>query len=364
VGVILSGSEESANLGKLCGEHSALFPLIGGFCTGVQNDTFSFFLSQLFPTFLHFSNFPPLSPPLKKIQLITIVIALIGLIGFVTVRKLSENFSFGYRSDLDFQKYNVRGLPKQLFFAGEEVPLADYHTRRSLGRELEIQTYYNPNMAQMLQRVNYWLPRISPVLEKYHIPDDFKYLAVAESNLINLTSPAGAGGYWQLLPETARFYGLEVNEEVDERCHPLKSTEAACKYLGYAKDYFRDWASVAASYNAGIGYLTYAKNSQREKSIYKMRLNPQTAGYLYRVLAFKQLIEHQQAYGYSLPEDPFWNRPVQEIKITRSIPNLTAFAARYKLSYRTLQACNPWLKANSLTVKRKGKSYKLLIPAG
>jgi membrane-bound lytic murein transglycosylase D len=299
---------------------------------------------------------------LRRFQLLGVLAGLLAVIGLVLHRKLSDHYDFRYSFEQAIQRYDVRGLPKQVYFAGEEVPLGNPMTRRRLGHEWELLGYYNPNTSSLISRANYWLPRISPILKRYNVPDDFKYLAVIESNLLNVDSPMGAGGYWQLLPETARFYGLEVNEEVDERYHPIKSTEAAAKFLRYASDYFEAWGSVAAAYNAGIGHLTYMHRLQKEKSVFRLRLNPQTALYLYKVLIFKQLLERQREYGYQVGKDPFWDRPLKEVRVTRSIPNLTAFAARYGTSYANLKAYNPWLKANTLTIKKRGKHYTLLFP--
>jgi len=300
---------------------------------------------------------------LRKIQLFTALIFLIGAIGYVIYQKLTENYDIGYRSDLKLNKYITVGLPKELFFAEEKVPLDDPKTASRLSHELEIQTYQNPNMAQMIQRANYWLPRIDSILKKNKIPSDFKYLALVESNLINIESPMGAAGFWQLLPTTATEMGLEINDEVDERYNALKATKAACKYLQEGFKHLHNWTSVAASYNSGISYLYNEHIRQRQKSVYKMRLNYQTDGYIYRILAFKQLIEHQKEYGYQIEDDPIWNVKKKELKITTSVANLSVFIKNFNVSYYEMKVYNPWLKGNRLTISKKGKNYKLLIPA-
>jgi hypothetical protein len=301
---------------------------------------------------------------MRKLQVLVLLIVLLLVTGYLAYQKVTEEYHITYQTTPGYQKYNTTILPKELFFAGERVPLENPAVANRLRQELRTQTYQNPDMGALIARANYWLPIIDTVLKKYNIPEDFKYLAVAESNLINVQSEMAAGGFWQLLPQTARQFGLEVNAEIDERYNTVKSTEAACRYIREAYQYFDSWASVATAYNSGIGYMLYNHQVQKKESVYQLQLNSQTGGYLYRLLAFKQLIEHQKEYGYKVGKDLFWDKPQKEIIIKKSITNLTAFALSEKTDYYTLKMYNPWIKGNTLSIDKKGKTYKLLIPEG
>jgi membrane-bound lytic murein transglycosylase D len=226
---------------------------------------------------------------LKKIAL-TVLIALgsLLLIYAVTVdsnTKLTKNF------------------PMEIDFAGEEVPtyIADVYER--LDREMVTNTNYHTNTTLVLKRANKVFPIIEPILKKYGVPDDFKYLAVIESSLVNAVSPAGARGVWQFMPETAKEKGLEVSDEVDERYHLVKSTEAACVYLKDAKEKFGSWTLAAASYNGGINGVQRQLDSQGVSSYYDVLLNEETSRYVFRILALKEIMSHSAEYGFRLPKE-------------------------------------------------------------
>jgi membrane-bound lytic murein transglycosylase MltF len=118
------------------------------------------------------------------------------------------------------------GLPDSIDFAGERTPLQISDVKERLDRELLVNANLDATTLLVIKRANRAFPTIEPILKKYGVPDDFKYLAVIESNLVNAVSPAGARG-WQFMPETARERGMEVNDMVDERYHLEKATEAA-----------------------------------------------------------------------------------------------------------------------------------------
>jgi hypothetical protein len=273
-----------------------------------------------------------------------------------------EDFDFSYEYDNRYQIYNPDKPPKQVYFAAEPVPLENKLVAQRFSRELRVQTYWNMSRVPLIQRGKYWLPQIRQILKQNKIPTDFQYLSVVESMLLNVESPRGAGGFWQLLPVTARNYGLEVNDEVDERYHPIKSTHAACKYFKEAYRMFGDWTSVAASYNSGMFALNKAYRRQKKESFYKLRLNKQTAGYIFRVLAFKQLMEHPKVYGYKIGNSKLFGTSLKKVKVSQSITNLTEFAKKHGISYQTLKKHNPWILKNTLTIKKEGKTYVLLIP--
>ena len=234
--------------------------------------------------------------------------------------------------------------------------------RERLDRELHINTYWHNNSIFIYKRSNRWLPQIEAILQEEGVPDDFKYLAVIESGLLNVTSPAKAVGFWQFLKPTARELGLEVTKEVDERYHPLKSTRAACKYLKKAYTSFGRWTLVAASYNMGIRGLNNRLEEQKVNSYFDLLLNEETSRYVFRALAAKELITNPEKYGFEIPEDHLYKQePLREIEITQSIDDLVLFAQDHGINYKILKKHNPWLRRKLLTVK-KGEIYTISIP--
>lgn len=297
---------------------------------------------------------------MRKAQVIAILSLVFLLVAYGIYVKLSEEFNFSFSFNTGPQFYSAEDPPDQIYFAGETVPLEDKKVARRFAKELKSQTYWHPSRAVMLDRAHYWLPQISAILKQQKIPDDVKYLAVVESGLQNVQSHRQAGGFWQIIPPTARNYGLEINDEVDERFHPLLATHAACRYLKQAQALFGSWTNAAASYNVGINGMTHAMLSQRKSSFYQLRLNPQTTDYIFRILAVKQLVEHPKEYGYKVSRYSTLNSSIRMIRVTNSIPDLTAFARQHGITYQALRMYNPWLKRNSLTIRKK--SYMLILP--
>ena len=204
---------------------------------------------------------------------------------------------------------------------------------------------------------------VFPILNKYDIPEDFLYLSLIESGLSNSKSPSGAVGYWQLLPATARELGLEVTSQVDERYDPIKSTEAACKYLLKAKKKFGSWTNAAAAYNMGIRGLSRQIEKQKVDSYYDLLLNDETSRYVFRVLSLKQIMEHREKYGFYIPENELY--PVEEVKfvvVNKTIPDLTEFAFSQGINSKILKRHNPWLRKGALKVSSPKKSYSIKIP--
>lgn len=299
---------------------------------------------------------------MRKVQFISVLALLVGLISYGIYTRLGMAFRFRYEHDDRLQVYNPDKPPKRVYFAGEAVPLENKAVASLFSQELRLNTHWNVSWVPVIERARHWLPKMAPILRQHEIPEDFKYLAVVESMLLNVESTKGAGGYWQMIPLTAREYGLEVNGEVDERYHPMKATVAACKYFRAAYRWFGDWTSVAASYNAGMYALDRAYRKQGGDSFYGLKLNKQTTIYVFRVLAVRQLLEHPKAYGYKVSRhDPLYE-PLKPVKVESSITDLEAFAAGHGISYVTLKRHNPWLLQNTLTIKEEGKTYTLLIP--
>jgi len=254
-------------------------------------------------------------------------------------------------------------LPDPAFFAGEEVPAGTFYVREQLDREMTVNTYWHSSTLLSMKRTARWFPVIEPILAKNGIPDDFKYLALAESGLANVVSPAGAAGFWQFLEGTGRECGLIVNKEVDERYHLVKATEAACVYLKAAYQKFGNWTLVAASYNAGQGRIIEATSKQRENNFYNLFLNDETSRYIFRILAMKYIWENPVKYGFKLhPEDLYKPLNTKFVNVSTSIPDLVTFAKENKTTFRMLKELNPWLRADKLIVPA-GSSFDIMLPA-
>jgi membrane-bound lytic murein transglycosylase D len=260
-------------------------------------------------------------------------------------------------------KWHSPELPAQLSFAGEAVPMQKIGIKEQLDRELMYNYYNQTTTAFILKMANRWFPVIEPILAANGVPDDFKYLCVAESALKNQTSPVGATGFWQFMPRTAPEFGLEVRSEVDERYNVAKSTEAAAKYFKQAYNKFHSWTSAAASYNMGQGGLHGQSVFQKQQDYYSLVLPEETMRYVHRILAFKLLIGNPDKYGFHLNKDEVYE-PIETrvVAVKSSIPNLAEFAIKMGTSYKALKELNPWLREKKLTVK-KGKSYEIALPA-
>ena len=259
--------------------------------------------------------------------------------------------------------YTSVPIPKQITFAGEKVPLQDPEVRERLEMELVQTAYRHSRTIMNLKRAGRWFPQIVPILKKNNIPEDFKYIAVVESNLLNLISKVGATGFWQFLRETGAQYGLEINREVDERYNRLKATEAACKYLNHSYGIFDNWALVAASYNRGMGGIRSNVNRQKVTSYYDLFLNPETAKYVIRAVAVKIIFENPTKYGFNIPENQRY-KPIdyRKVVVDSTVSDLVAFAIQQGITYKMLKVHNPWLRRKTLTIKEKGNSYTILIP--
>lgn len=255
-------------------------------------------------------------------------------------------------------------VPDTLDFCGENVPLQDFDVYERIDRELLVNTYWQSQTLLMIKEFNQTFKRIEPVLKANGVPDDFIFLAVAESGLRNVTSPSNAVGVWQFLAPTAKLYGLEINSEVDERYDIEKSTLAACKYLKEAEKQFGSWTLAAAGYNMGNGGVANVLKVQKATNYYDLFLNIETSRYVFRILALKEIIRHPQRYGFMLTKKDLYP-PLQfkTISVSTAIPDLAAFAQQNGISYKLLKIFNPWLLTNSLT-NAYHKTYEIKIPTG
>lgn len=255
-------------------------------------------------------------------------------------------------------------LPEKIQFAGSDIPLELFYARENLERELIVNTYWHSSTLMLLKRANRWFPEIEPILAEHNIPDDFKFLCMIESNLTNARSPAGAVGFWQFLDGTAKEYGLEVNNDVDERYNLRLATKAACRYLRKSYEKFNDWALVAASYNAGQKRISNFIEDQEVNSYFDMQMAEETERYLYRILSMKLIFAEPEKYGF-YPDVESLYPPLKYsvVKVDFDIRNLTDFAAGYGITYKLLKYFNPWLRSNRLIV-RQGTEYDIRIPEG
>jgi len=253
-------------------------------------------------------------------------------------------------------------LPDHVEFAGEAPPLGLYYVREGLDRELTINTYWHSSTINMIKRASRFFPIIEPILKANGVPNDFKYLALIESGLSNVVSPAGASGIWQIVDETGKRYGLEISDEVDERYQLEKSTEAACRILKNSYNKYNNWSLAAAAYNAGDGRIEKELKRQKVTNFYDLYLNTETSRYLFRILALKILYETPTKYGFYLrKKDLYPNIPTYSVSVDSSITNLIDFALKHKVNYRILKDFNPWLRKDVLTNKTH-KTYIFTFP--
>ena len=255
-------------------------------------------------------------------------------------------------------------LPETMEFCGEEVPLHLFYVRERLEREILVNTYRHSTTILQLKRTTRWFPVMEPIMEQYGLPEDFKYLAMIESELTNAVSPSKAVGFWQFLEGTGKEYNLEINREVDMRYNVEKETVAACKYLKDSYRKFGSWIAAAAAFNCGNGRISRTMDDQRVDSYFDMLLPEETQRYVYRILALKLITENPEKYGFQIGDNG-WYRPYEykTVTVTESIHNLMDFAFKQGTNYKMLKYFNPWLRSNSLTVSA-GKSYDIKIPTG
>jgi hypothetical protein len=299
-----------------------------------------------------------------------LIITGLSLVSLLLVILCRENIGYSKSdtgrglNDITGDKYAVFpvSLPDELEFAGEKVPMNRFDIRESLDREMLVNIYFQSQTLLYLKRAGRFFPVIESILRKNEIPEDFKYLAVAESGLTNVVSPANAVGFWQFLEGTADEYGLEVNKEVDERYHLEKSTEAACKYIRESFDKYGSWTLAAASYNAGRNLVDTQISRQMQEDYYHLLLGDETGRYIFRILSYKLILSNPSGYGYYLgDEDLYREIPCFEVTLNGPVQNFAEFAAEYGISYKILKFFNPWLRESYLSNKN-GKTYYIRIP--
>ncbi len=253
-------------------------------------------------------------------------------------------------------------IPDTLDFCGEQVPLQDFDVKERFDREFLVNTYWHSAMLLYIKRANRWFQIIEPILKENGIPDDFKYMAVAESGLTNAVSPDGAAGFWQLMAPAAKKYNLEIDDEIDERYNVEKATQAACDYLKEAHSKFKSWTLTAASYNNGMNGIERQINREQTKNYYNMYLNEETSRFVARIVTIKAIFKNPHKYGFYFSQNDLYpNFETYSLKVNYSIKDLAEFAKEYEINYKILKIFNPWLRDNYLKNKLK-KTYYIKIP--
>jgi hypothetical protein len=285
----------------------------------------------------------------------TLIFAVQSKTADVAENEVVKNVSEGYRiSAID--------IPEDLNFAGELVPQDDPEIMERIDREFLVNTYWQSNALLLMKRANKYFPVIEPILAKNGIPDDFKYLAVAESGLDNVVSSARATGFWQIMKATGKQYGLEINANVDERYHLEKSTEVACRYLNKYKKKYGNWTLAAASYNAGTGSVDKYLGIQKVNDYYDLLLGQETGRYVFRIMAIKEILSHPEKYGFDIKNEDLYNAvPTFNVEVNKPIANFADFAKEYEINYKILKRHNPWLREPHLN-NQSGKKYTIEIP--
>ena len=262
------------------------------------------------------------------------------------------------------ESYQIRALkiPTNLNFAGEAVPLEKEDIRERVDKELLVNTYWQSNGLLLIKRAHKYFPIIEPILEKNGIPNDFKYLAVIESGLQNVTSPAGARGFWQIMEATGKENGLEINDNVDERYHLEKATQVACDYLKASKERFGNWTLAAAAYNAGNYGISSKIETQIVSNYYDLLLADETERYIPRMVALKEILSNPEKYGFIFDDEDLYKlEEIRIIEIDTEIADIAQFSKDLGINYKVLKLHNPWLRENKLNNKSR-KMYQLKIP--
>ncbi len=262
----------------------------------------------------------------------------------------------------EFYKIKAIKLPSNLNLAGERVPIEKKDIRERMDRELLVNTYWQSNGLLLIKRANKYFPILEPLLKKYGLPDDFKFLALAESAFTDETSSAGAAGIWHFMKRTGKEYGLEINKNVDERYHIEKSTKVAAAYLKKSKERFNSWTLAAAAYNAGNYGIHKQLEKQQVTNYYDALLANETERYIFRIIALKEVISNPNKYGFIFDnEDLYTHTKTRVIKVDTVISNITLFAKKFGITYKELKIHNPWLRENKLNNASR-KLYEIKIP--
>jgi len=253
-------------------------------------------------------------------------------------------------------------IPENVTFAGEAMPLQNFDTRESLDRELNATAYRHGSTLLTIKRAGRYFPEIEKILKEYGIPDDFKYLACAESDLSNVISPAGATGFWQIMEGTGKESGMRINKEIDERYDLAQSTRFACDYFRRAYEKYGSWTMAAASYNNGLSGLSEQVDIQKETNYYDLLLNAKTARYIFRIVSLKLVMSEPEKYGFNIGSGEMYKPvPYYEVKVDTAVTSFEQFAKQFDTNYKILKFLNPWLRKPFLTNNER-REYLIRVP--
>lgn len=252
-------------------------------------------------------------------------------------------------------------LPDELDFCGEKLPLNNPEIRERAERELYLNLQQPGQLMLYIKRSVRYFPLFEKILKQENMPDDLKYLPVAESALYMARSGKDAVGLWQFMPETAKGFGLIVDEYVDERRHPEKSTVAALKYLRGGYKRFRSWLMAAAGYNMGYSGLEDDCSFQGTEKFSELYLNEETSRYVFRIAIIKFLMKNGDKYGLQIPSDCYTMQSQRIVEVNDAISNLSLWAKEHGTTYKHVKLLNPWILKRSLP-KPKNQIYRIAIP--
>lgn len=281
----------------------------------------------------------------------------------VTIVACATAFSTQAQRAGEFMTVAAPEIPASINFCGDHVSFDRIDMAERLDREMTSVIYGQTMTSLIIKRANRFFPRLIEILKEYNMPEDLIYLAVAESSLdINALSPAKAAGIWQFMASTGKQYGLEVNDDVDERYDPEKETVAACKYLRNAYSVYGNWATVCASYNAGTGRISSELSSQQVNTSFDLRLVSETSRYVFRIIAYKLFLENPKKYGYRIYSNQLY-QPIEceVIEVSTPVSNWVTWAKEHGITYMQLRDANPWIRSNRLP-NASGKVYKVKVP--
>ena len=282
----------------------------------------------------------------------------------MTMELLNSSDNISSDNNTFSQTYKIFSvpLPDTMSFAGEKVPMNHFGIKENLEQEMLVNTYWQSQTMLLLKRAHRYFPTVEQILKKNGIPEDFKFLALAESGFSFKVSSVGASGFWQFMKPTAESYGLEINRDIDERYNLEKSTEAACRYFKEAYAQFHSWTLVAASYNMGLGCIAHELSKQKQNNYYDLELNSETARYVYRILSLKALATNPKQYGFYLKNSELYNQlPTYIAPVDSSITSLADYAISKGINYRVLKMLNPWLLTDKLPDAEK-RIYAISLP--
>ena len=298
----------------------------------------------------------------KTIISLLVFTALIAGIGSAAIYKLSKPRPYNVFEEtkketpglkwigdsIALQAYSFR-VEGELTFAGERVPLEDPDVKERLDRELLINLYRHSNTFLDIKLANRFFPEIEKIMVEEGVPTDFKYMPMIESDFRDAFSNAGAGGFWQFVPATAKQFGLEVNDKVDERYNVEKATRAACHYLKSAKERLGSWTAAAASYDFGMEGIANKMQSQHTSNYYDLWITIETSRYVFRMLAMKVILANPEKAGYHLTDaDLYQALPYRTVEVDTTVNDLASFAEQFGLKYKELKNLNSWMRNSSL----------------